>query len=111
MEDVLVEAGYEVVLASNGVEGLNYFRIFPFDLVISDIKMPQSDGFELLQNVKSLKPETKFALVSGYYPTIDSDIEKCTVKADKFIKKPFSRNNLINLAARLVATSKISKAG
>ncbi|GAK57471.1 cheA signal transduction histidine kinase [Candidatus Vecturithrix granuli] len=49
---ILESAGYEVVLADNGVQGLDYLQKAPFDLVITDIEMPQMNGLELTKMIK-----------------------------------------------------------
>ncbi|MEM6798601.1 MAG: response regulator, partial [Planctomycetota bacterium] len=50
----LEEAGHEIVQASNGAEGIKAFRAFNPDCVMTDLLMPEMDGFELTQEIRSL---------------------------------------------------------
>ena len=47
----LAEAGFEVTPARNGREGVERVRVAPFDLVITDLRMPEVDGFDLIRDV------------------------------------------------------------
>ena len=56
LEILLKKEGHEVVCAGDGQEALSRFEADPFDLLISDIKMPKLDGLELLRKVKDQRP-------------------------------------------------------
>lgn len=64
----LVEEGYEVSCASNGEEALQIYRTEPFDLVITDMKMPRMDGLELLKRIKELD-ESSEVIIEQYIDT------------------------------------------
>jgi CheY-like chemotaxis protein len=51
---LLEEEGYEITAASNGIEGMEYLSGDIFDLVVTDIKMPKADGFEVLKRLGTL---------------------------------------------------------
>ena len=68
MHDALSRAGdeYEVVSAQNGHEALDKFRAMPFDLVITDLRMPDMDGVELTEAIKTLNPKTVVIWMTAY---------------------------------------------
>ena len=83
----LTREGYLCVTANNGREALNYFYKNTFSLIISDIKMPEMDGVELLKKVKSVDPNMMVIMVTAY-PEIDMAVEAMRLGAYDFIIKP-----------------------
>ena len=71
VRDVLERAGHEVADAGNGLEGLREYRSHPADVVVTNIVMPEKDGLELIQELKSSFPDVRIIALSGYD---DSDI-------------------------------------
>jgi CheY-like chemotaxis protein len=63
---LLEEVGYRVEIATNGEEGLKLFQSSPFDVVVTDYRMPRMDGAELIQRIRQLKPNTRIILLSGF---------------------------------------------
>ncbi len=61
---ILKRAGYDVSVAENGQEGLDLFNEKDFDLVITDMIMPEKDGVEVIREVRSKKPEMKVIAIS-----------------------------------------------
>ena len=91
----LQKNGYQVFSSLNGNQGFALFQRLAPDLIISDIKMPELDGFELLQKVKNQAPDQRFVLTSGFYPNIDDDLAKSIFKADSLLRKPFSTQSIL----------------
>lgn len=85
---LLEEEGYEITAASNGLEGIEYLRDDIFDLVVTDIKMPKADGFEVLKKVKELSPSTIVIMITAF-GTTESAIEAMKLGAYDYIHKPF----------------------
>src|SRR3990172_7215376 len=85
---LLEEEGYEISAASNGVEGIDYLKNDIFDLVVTDIKMPKADGFEVLKKVKELSPSTIVIMMTAF-GTTESTIEAMKMGAYDYIHKPF----------------------
>jgi two-component system response regulator PilR (NtrC family) len=85
---LLEEEGYEITAASNGLEGMGYLRDDIFDLVVTDIKMPKADGFEVLKKVKELSPSTIVIMITAF-GTTESTIEAMKLGAYDYIHKPF----------------------
>ena len=63
---ILEAEGYRVMAAANGEEGLSIFRLFHPDLVFTDVIMPQTNGFEMVQAIRHEKPDTKIVYVTGF---------------------------------------------
>lgn len=68
LRDLLEVDGYEVILASDGIEGIEKLKTFKPDVIISDIMMPRMSGFEMFRRIKS-QPETAaipFLFITGF---------------------------------------------
>ncbi|MBM4349255.1 MAG: response regulator [Deltaproteobacteria bacterium] len=87
LERRLTREGYSCTTANNGKEALNHFYKNSFSLIISDIKMPEMTGVELLQKVKAIDPKMKMIMVTAY-PEIDLAVNAMRLGADDFIIKP-----------------------
>lgn len=83
----LSKEGYSCVTANNGREALHQFYKNTFSLIISDIKMPEMNGIELLKRVKALNPNIMVIMVTAY-PEIDMAVEAMRLGANDFIIKP-----------------------
>jgi len=83
----LTREGYACVTASNGKEALDRFFKETFSLIISDIRMPEMDGIELLKRVKAMSPGMMVIMVTAY-PDIDLAVEAIRLGAYDFIIKP-----------------------
>ena len=62
----LLEEGFEVYTCGSGPEGLSHFRAGPTDLVVTDIRMPEMDGIEVLRQIKKESPETEVVLMTAF---------------------------------------------
>jgi putative two-component system response regulator len=83
----LAKEGYSCMMANNGREALGYFFNYNFSLIISDIRMPEMEGLELLKKVKAIRPNMMFIVMTGY-PEIDIVVEAIRLGATDFIIKP-----------------------
>jgi len=84
----LTREGYSCVIAHNGKEAFEYFCKGNFSLVISDIRMPEKDGLELLRLVKAVRPNMKFIIMTAY-AEIDVAVEAMHLGANDLLIKPF----------------------
>jgi DNA-binding NtrC family response regulator len=96
--------GYEIRLAKNGAEGLKMASEERFDLVLTDLKMPDMDGIEVLRIIKEQWPETAVIIVTGYQ-TVDTAVKAIKLGAYDYIEKPFTPDALIT-AVREALTNK-----
>lgn len=90
----LIQAGYEVNVAHDGQEALEIFQKYSIDLIITDIMMPNMDGYDLIEEVQYLSPEQPFLFITAKTSEPDK-IYSLSMGADDFITKPFSPRELV----------------
>ena len=73
-EEILSNAGFEVTAVTDGVALLRAFEGGSFDLVITDMRMPNIDGLAVLEGVKRLQPQTPVILVTGHSDYDEADL-------------------------------------
>jgi signal transduction histidine kinase len=88
LQILLQSEGYRVTTAPSGVEGLQRVREAPFDLVITDLVMPELDGFQVMEYLKEHCPDTVVVAITGYAST-ESAIEALRRGAYDYLTKPF----------------------
>ena len=88
LKKILSRDGYQVVLAESGDDALNTLATEKIDLVISDLKMPGLDGFELLKVVKEEYPDIAIIMMTAYGDTYTVK-DALLLGADEYITKPF----------------------
>lgn len=93
IECIIREMGYDVAVASNGLEGLQLFNQSYFEIVVSDINMPEIDGITLQEKLKEIDPQVVLILITGY-PDIDIAVRTIKGGAYDFICKPFDPDTL-----------------
>ena len=89
----LREEGYDVTTAPSGTEGLRLFQDCPVDLVLTDIRMPEMDGLDLLARIKAMQPDLPVVLLTAH-GTISSAVEAMKLGAFDYLTKPFDRDRL-----------------
>lgn len=87
LSEILMEAGYLVDVAEDGVEALNKIKKKSFDSVLSDVWMPKMNGIELLREIKKYDFTLPVVMVTGY-PDIKIAVEAIKEGASDFITKP-----------------------
>ncbi len=87
------EDGYEVDIAQSGEDALAKFRQNPVPLVITDLKMPDMSGIEVLEAVKKLRPDAEVILMTAY-ATAQTAVEAMKKGAYDYVIKPFSLEEL-----------------
>lgn len=85
--------GYSVLTATSGEEGLEIFKKEKPPIVVTDIKMPQMDGIEVLRQIKALAPQTEVIVITGH-GDMDLAIQSLNLDATDFINKPIQRKAL-----------------
>jgi len=86
--------GYSVDVAQNGSEALQKIEKDVFDLVLTDLKMPEMDGIQLLRIIKGTRPEVMVVLMTAY-GTIETAVEAMRIGANDYITKPVDLNDLL----------------
>jgi two-component system response regulator YesN len=100
MEKILQSWDYKVTSYDWGEQALNSLRQDFFDILITDLHMPDMDGLELIRRAKIIQPEIKAILVTGL-PVSESRHKKNEVKLSGFLLKPINWNELKALLAAL----------
>jgi two-component system response regulator AtoC len=107
LQEHLIESGYSVDLFFEGNSFLNAFQASPYDLVITDLKMPGLTGMDLLRRIKVRHTDTEVVVITGY-ATIDSAMEAVRAGAFHYLTKPIRLAEFDNLISRIIEKIKIS---
>jgi two-component system response regulator PilR (NtrC family) len=104
---ILLEGeGHELFLARDGNEGLDWLNRDIFDLVITDIKMPGSDGFQILKKSQEISPGTLVIMITAF-GTTESAIEAMKLGAYDYIHKPFTIDEMRLTVRRAIEKRKL----
>ena len=91
--------GYHVDVAKDGAEGIQKFKDNPYDLVISDLKLPYKSGMEVLEAVKEHSPLVPIILMTAY-GSIETAVKAVKLGAYDFLTKPFDPDHLLILIGK-----------
>ena len=106
LREILTDEGHEVEVAENGKQGLEMAQAKTFDLIYSDIKMPEMDGLEVLKALKEPTPdpslkggeaesiETPIVMISGH-GDVDTAVQALKMGAYDFLLKPLDLNRIL----------------
>ncbi len=92
-EFTLQQAGYRVLCAAEGEQGLRLFAAEAPPVVVTDIQMPGLSGYEVLQRIKEQRSETLVIVITAY-GTVEKAVEAMKLGAYDFLTKPFGREEL-----------------
>ena len=95
----MAKEGFTVFTAENGRIGMEVFAKEIPHIVLSDLKMPEMSGMEILKNIKQLSPATPFILMSSY-GDMDTVIEALREGAFDYIRKPIDLDLLTQILQR-----------
>ena len=101
LADILAEQGYAVDLASDGQEAWEKTRDDPYDVVVTDLKMPRMGGLELLHAIREAGHHSLVIIMTGF-ATVETAIEALKVGAYDYILKPFKVRELLKVVERAV---------
>jgi CheY-like chemotaxis protein len=105
ISEMLTDAGYEVQEANSGSKGIKLYRQAPFDLVITDLIMPEKDGLEVVMELHKDFPDVKIITLSGNAYGRSSLETSRALGAARTLGKPFTEAELLE-AVRQVLDSK-----
>ncbi len=91
--DILKGLGLEIADTGNPLEAINLWSSSPFDLMITDIKMPVMSGLELMAKIKEKTPDAAFVVITGH-GDYSLAVEAIKLGVYDFINKPFRREDL-----------------
>lgn len=96
---ILRPEGYGVKTAKSGAEGLQALDSSSFDLVVTDLKMPDIDGIEVLVRIREKWPDTEVIIMTGY-GTVQTAVRAMKAGVFDYIEKPFSPEDFLALVKR-----------
>jgi CheY-like chemotaxis protein len=100
---ILGAEGYSISTVEKGEEALNKLAKEDFDLLISDVRLPDINGMEVLKESRIVKPKTDVVIITGY-PTLEDARESTRLGASEYIEKPFTPDFMLNVAKKVFDT-------
>jgi DNA-binding response OmpR family regulator len=101
---VLREEGFDVTTSLSARAGIHMAGQEPFDIVLSDIRMPDVDGLTVIRDIKRIKPGMPILIITGY-ATVASAVQAMKLGAINYIEKPFAPEELIRAVVSAINAS------
>ncbi len=106
LQKVMRANGYDVTALSRGDTGLERALAEPFDVVVTDLKLPGLDGLELVRQLHQAKPKLPIILITAH-GTTEIAIEATKWGAFDYVPKPFEVEELLDLTAKALESSRL----
>jgi DNA-binding NtrC family response regulator len=100
VRQILVREGYSVVTSADATDANRKLAKSRFDIVITDLRMPDTDGFELIRNLKSGHPGVSVIVMTGF-GDVDTADEVRRLGADEYFTKPFNEREIQVIVERI----------
>ncbi|MBS1111914.1 MAG: Fis family transcriptional regulator [Nitrospirae bacterium] len=97
---ILGSEGFSISTVEKGEDALNKLAKEDFDLLITDVKLPDISGMEVLKEARIIKPNTDVVIITGY-PNLEDAKESTGLGAAEYIEKPFTPDFMINVAKKV----------
>ncbi len=104
----LTKAGYDVTTCASGQAGLNALQTQTFDVVLTDLRMPQVDGMVILQRALALDPDSAVVLITAH-GSFDSVVEAMKAGAFHYIAKPFRLDEVRSIVANALQLTHLKR--
>ncbi len=102
LQHILEKEGYEVATATNGVEALEQMNSAGFELVLTDLRMLELGGMELLERIKSRHVDTEVVIITGY-ASVESALEAVQKGAYHYLSKPLKVDKVRTIVKQALA--------
>ena len=102
--------GYHIYKALNGKSGLELFKTHTPDIVITDLSMPEISGMQMVGEIRAIKPDTKFIIVTGDMGKLTEEAGKDGLETELYISKPVDFIELFTAIEKCVAEIRRSSA-
>lgn len=102
----LQKKGFKIYSAASGIAGIDVAKSNIIDIILSDYKMPDKTGLEVLEEVKRLNPEISFVILTAY-GTIENAVKAMRLGAYDYISKPVDLEELDLLIERIIETKNL----
>ncbi len=106
LQSTLVQEGFSVETASDGVAAINKLQLKPFDLVLLDVRMPRVDGVEVLKFAKDHYLDTQVVMLSGF-SDVRIAVECMQIGAYTYITKPYAIDELLAVINRALERKRL----
>ena len=104
IKEIIKNEGYRVKTAINGAEGYSAYLRYRPDIIITDIKMPGKNGFELVRTIRMHNPRIRTIYMSGdlgrFRSLLEDEKKRCQAS---FLTKPFSKLELVGLLSETMS--------
>jgi DNA-binding NtrC family response regulator len=104
---ILAQEGYEVDMSTSGRAGLDMALNEVYDIVLTDIRMPEIGGMRILRDVKRARPSVPVVIITGY-ATVQSAVQAMKLGATDYIEKPFTPEELVNAVKTAIDAAQAS---
>lgn len=101
---------YQVLLASSVKEAIGVLESTSINLVITDLKMPEVSGLDLVRHIRENYKNTEVIMITGY-PSIEGAVEAVKTGAEEYLPKPFTEEELFGAVERALKKLQLRKAG
>lgn len=98
---ILAAEGYDVDTSQSGRQGLDWALQRPYDVVLTDIRMPDIGGITVLRDIKKAKPSLPVVIVTGY-ATMGSATQALKLGASEYLEKPFTPDELSQAVSKAI---------
>lgn len=106
LQETMETAGYHPLVARDGTEGIRKIRENKIDLVLTDLKLPEKDGMEVLKAAKEENPILPVIMMTAF-GTVDVAVKAIKEGAFDFITKPFDTDHLLHLIKKAMETQRL----
>ena len=110
LRELLEDEGYKVHEAENGADGLGLLRSEDIDLVLLDYRLPDTDGIQVLRQIRTVSPETAVILVTAH-SSIGSVVEAIKLGAYDYLDKPINQDTLLATIVKALETTRLASRG
>jgi DNA-binding NtrC family response regulator len=107
LQEVLTHQGYDVKTAANGVKALELLKQEVFHAVLSDLKMPELSGVDLVRQLKEIAPSTVGIIFTGY-ATIETAVDAIKAGAYDYVTKPFRIEEILLVLQRALEFQRLN---
>jgi two-component system, NtrC family, response regulator AtoC len=103
---ILKDAGYQVSTAGDGHDALTILMQRPFDLVITDLKMPRKSGLDLLRSIRGMSPDIPVVVITGFGEWT-TYMQAMNIGAVDYLNKPARRHDILLTIRKALARRRI----
>ena len=95
----LISKSYQVFIATDVAQAVRTLEATPIDLVLTDFKMPEADGFDLLRHVRENYRDIEIVMITGF-PSLEGAVRAVKIGAEEYLAKPFTDEELFGVVSR-----------